>query len=81
MQVPGIDFKESFTLNVKIMSFRMLVALATSLNLELHHLDIQTTLLHGELDEEVYPEIERGVVRQLRCIKPHEVPQRVVLIP
>ena len=35
------------------MSIRTLMELAASLNLELHHLDVQTAFLHGELDEEV----------------------------
>ena len=30
------------------------MALAAAYNLELHHLDIQTTFLHGDLEEEVY---------------------------
>ena len=53
-QVPRIDFKDTFSPTLKIMSFCMLVGLVASLNLELHHLDVQTTFLHGELDEEVY---------------------------
>ena len=32
----------------------MLIALATQHDLELHHLDVETTFLHGDLDEEPY---------------------------
>ena len=32
----------------------MLVALAAQHDLELHHLDVQTAFLHGDLDEELY---------------------------
>ena len=32
----------------------MLISLATLHDLELHHLDIQTTFLNGDLDEEIY---------------------------
>ena len=53
-QVPGIDFKDTFSPTLKITGFRMLVALAALHNLELHHLDVQTAFLHGELSEEIY---------------------------
>ena len=53
-QVPGIDFQDTFSPTLKICGFRMLVALATQHDLELHHLDVQTTFLHGDLDEELY---------------------------
>ena len=50
-QVLGIDFKDTFSPTLKIMSFCMLVGLAASLNLELHHLDVQMAFLHGEINE------------------------------
>ena len=48
------DFKCTFSPTLRRMSFHMLLQLATFINLEIHHLDVQTTFLHGELDEEVY---------------------------
>ena len=53
-QVPGIDFKDTFSPTLKIIGFRMLVGLAALHDLELHHLDVQTAFLHGELSEEIY---------------------------
>ena len=35
----------------------------------------------SELDEEDHPEIGQGVIRRLRRVKPHDVPQGVVLVP
>ena len=53
-QVPGLDFQDTFSPTLKICGFRMLVALAAQHDLELHHLDVQTAFLHGDLDEELY---------------------------
>ena len=39
---------------LRITSFRLLVAIAAAKKLELHHLDVQTAFLHGDLEEEVY---------------------------
>ena len=53
-QVPGIDFTDTFSPTLRITSFRLLVAIAAAQKLELHHLDVQTTFLHVDLEEEVY---------------------------
>ena len=53
-QVPGIDFTDTFSPTLRITSFRLLVAIAAAKKLELHHLDVQTAFLHGDLEEEVY---------------------------
>ena len=53
-QVPSIDLQDPFSSTLKIYGFRMFVALAAQLDLELHHLDVQTAFLHGDLDEELY---------------------------
>ena len=52
-QVPGIDFTKTFSPTLRITSFRLLVAIAAAQKLELHHLDVQTAFLHGDLEEEV----------------------------
>ena len=38
----------------RLASYHALLALAAKLNLETHHLDIETTFLNGTLDEEIY---------------------------
>ena len=53
-QVLGIDFTSTFSPTLRISSFRLLVAIIVAQKLELHHLDVQTTFLHGGLEEEVY---------------------------
>ena len=53
-QIPGIDFKDTFSPTLRSITFRIFVSLTVELDLELHHLDVQTTFLHGELEEEIY---------------------------
>ncbi|KAI5073008.1 hypothetical protein GOP47_0013114 [Adiantum capillus-veneris] len=55
-QVEGLDYNETFSPVLRMASFRILLALAVLLDLELHHLDVQTAFLHGDLPEEIYME-------------------------
>ena len=50
-QVEGLDYSETFSPVLRMASFRLLMALATILDLEVHHLDVQTVFLHGDLPE------------------------------
>jgi ATP-binding cassette subfamily B (MDR/TAP) protein 1 len=52
----GIDFEEMFSPVVKMSSVRVVLGLATSLNLEVEKLDVKIVFLHGDLDEEIYME-------------------------
>ena len=59
-QKEGIDFDEFFSLVVKMMSIRVVLGLVASLDLELEQMDVKTTFLHGDLDEEIYMEQPDG---------------------
>ena len=54
VQEHGIDFEEVFAPVARIESIRLLISLASAKGWELHHLDVKTAFLHGELNEEVY---------------------------
>ena len=56
----AIDFDEIFSLVVKMCSIRVILGLATSMDLELEQLDVKTTFLHGDLDEEIFIEQPKG---------------------
>ncbi|CAL2259645.1 unnamed protein product [Prunus armeniaca] len=45
---------------VKMSSIRVVLGLATSLNLEIEQLDVKTAFLHGDLEEEIYMEQPEG---------------------
>jgi len=59
-QVPSQDFTETTSPVAQLASYRALLALAAKLNLEAHHLDIETAFLNGMLDEEIYMKAPDG---------------------
>ena len=59
-QMKGIDFDEIFSPVVKMTSIRAMLGLVASLNLELEQMDVKTTFLHGDLEEEIYMEQPEG---------------------
>ena len=61
----GIDHFDKYALVARIMTIRLLVALAH--NLVIHLMDVKTVFLYGELDEEVYMKQPEGFV-----LKGHE---------
>ncbi|GKE42370.1 retrovirus-related pol polyprotein from transposon TNT 1-94 [Tanacetum coccineum] len=53
-QEEGIDFKESFTPVAHIKAIRIFIANASNKNMTIYQMDVKTTFLNGELNEEVY---------------------------
>ena len=53
-QKEGIDYKETFSPVSSKDSFRIIMALVAHFNLELHHMDVKTTFLNGDIDETIY---------------------------
>ena len=47
---------------VRFTSIRLLLAIVTNLNLELHQMDVKTAFLNGELDEKIYMEQPVGFI-------------------
>ena len=52
----GIDYHDIFSPVVKLVDICIVLSLVSFLDLELEQLDVKTTFLHGDLDEEVYME-------------------------
>ena len=59
-QVPGQDYMETTSPVARLASYRALLSLAAKLDLEAHHLDIETAFLNGSLDEEIYMKTPDG---------------------
>jgi hypothetical protein len=55
-QIEGIDFEETFSPVARMGSIRLLLAYACSKNVKVYHMDVKSTFLNGELEEEVYIE-------------------------
>jgi len=60
-QVPGQDFMETTSPVARLALYHTLLSLATKLNLEAHHLDIETAFLNRTLDEEIYMKAPDGL--------------------
>ena len=70
-QKEGIDYKETFSPVYLKDSFRIIMALVAHFNLELHHMDVKTVFLNGDIDEIIYmlqPEnFMSGDAKQMVC--------------
>jgi hypothetical protein len=62
VQQPGVDFDEVFAPVARMESVRMLVAAAAQEGWFVHHMDVKSAFLNGELREEVYVQQPPGFV-------------------
>ena len=62
VQRHGVDYDEVFAPVARIETIRLIVALAASRGWDVHHLDVKTAFLHGDLKEEVYVSQPEGFV-------------------
>jgi hypothetical protein len=61
-QVEGIDFGEIFSPVAKLTSIRFLLYIAAAFDLEVEQMDVKTTFLHEDLEEEIYMKQLEGFV-------------------
>src|SRR5258706_16339235 len=62
-QQEGIDYTNTFAPVVRLTSIRIALAIATNLDLEMDHLDVETAFLNGKIDEEIYMQAPKGFER------------------
>ena len=55
-QVEGIDFEETFAPMARLEAIHMFLTLAVYKNFKVYQMDVKSTFLNGNLDEEVYIE-------------------------
>jgi len=53
-QVHGIDYTDTFAPVAKMDSIRLVLAIAASCKWEVHHMDVKSEFIHGDLKEEIY---------------------------
>ena len=61
-QKEGEDFFDTYSPAARIATIRVLLALAAFYGLHVHQMDVKTTFLYGELEEEIYMEQPDGFV-------------------
>ena len=61
-QVSGIDFGDIFSPVAKVTSIRLLLSVAAAFDFEVEQMDVKTTFLHGDLEEEIYMKQPEGFV-------------------
>ena len=63
-QKAGIDFDEIFSPVVRLTTIRVVLAMATALDLELKQLDVKTAFLHDKLNEKIYITQSEGFIEK-----------------
>ena len=55
-----MDYIDTFSLVANMDSIRLVLAIATSKHLEVHHMDVKSAFIHGELQKEIYMQQPKG---------------------
>ncbi len=53
-QIQGVDYDETFSPVAMLKSIRIVLAIAAYFDYEVWQMDVKTTFLNGNLDEDVY---------------------------
>jgi hypothetical protein len=59
---PGIDFGEVYAPVARLESVRLLLAIAAQEGREVHHMDVKSAFLNGDLEEEAYVAQPQGYI-------------------
>ena len=59
-QIKGLDYFDTYSPVTRINSIRVVLTIAALRNLKVHKMDVKTTFLNGDLEEEIYMEQPKG---------------------
>lgn len=65
-QKEGVDFSETFSSMVKMVTVRMILAIVASFGWNIWQMDVNNVFLQGDLEKEVYMQLPQGFTPQLR---------------
>eukprot|EP00253_Pinus_taeda_P014157 PITA_14157 len=83
-QVLGIDFGDIFSPVAKVTSIRLLLFVVAAFGFEVEQMDVKTTFLHGNLEEEIYMKQAEGFVvkgKKELCPKTQEEEDDMSCVP
>ena len=52
-QKEGLDYFDTYSPVTRITSIRLIIAISSLRNLEIHQMDVKTAFLNGDLEEEI----------------------------
>ena len=61
-QDQGIEYNETFAPVEKMDSIRLVLSIAASKQWEVHHMDVKSAFLHGDIKEEIYMQQLEGFI-------------------
>ena len=67
-QRPDIDYKETYSPMVDVITLRFLISLTMYENLDMHLMDVVTTYLYGSLDNYIYMKVPEEYLRYWKHI-------------
>lgn len=68
VQKPGIHFNETFAPVSRLSSIRLLISIATQAEMKIHHLDVTTAYLNSTIEETLYLEPPKYIIKALECL-------------
>ena len=66
-QQEGIDYDETYAPVARLEAIRMFLAFAAHSNFKVYQMDVKSTLLNGELEEEVY--VEQPLASRIQTLR------------
>lgn len=67
-QRPGVHYSQTFAPVARLSSVKLLMSLAARYNCSVHHLDVATAYLNGELEETIYIRPPKGIEEALEVL-------------
>ena len=61
-QVQGMDYHETFAPVANMDSIHLVLEISASKHWEVHHMDVKSEFLHGNLHEEIYMKQPKGYI-------------------
>ena len=61
-QVQGVDYHETFALVAKMDSIHLVLEISAPKHWEVHHMDVNSAFLHGDIHEEIYMKQPKGYI-------------------